>query len=149
MSVQLVGVLIQVNERAFAADAHKLILGSAYQYKADVQNPQVSLAIKKFSDEHGIPAQRFYNVLCIAYGADQELFADVVEKGFLPKERAEGCDGEYEKTAFAFKKLIGPYIDKKLALTRRPAMSAVLSLSGVDRTSQEPAKNDAADLKRS
>jgi hypothetical protein len=92
-------------------DAHKLILGSAYQYKADVQNPQVSLAIKKFSDEHGIPAQRFYNVLCIAYGADQELFADVVEKGFLPKD----CDGEYEQTAFAFKKLIGPHIDKKLA----------------------------------
>ena len=96
-------------------DAHRLILGSAYQYKADVQNPQVSLAIKKFSDEHEIPAQRFYNVLCIAYGADQKLFADVVEKGFLPKDRAEGCDGEYEQTAFAFKTLIGPYIDKKLA----------------------------------
>jgi hypothetical protein len=96
-------------------DARKLILGSAYQYKADVQNPQLSLAIKKFSDEHGIPAQRFFNVLCIAYGADQKLFADVVEKGFLPKERAEGCDGEYEQTAFAFKALIGPYIDKKLA----------------------------------
>jgi hypothetical protein len=88
-------------------------LGSAYQYKADVVSPQVPLT--KYADEHGIPAQRFFNVLCIAYGADQKLFSDVVEKGYLPKQRAEGCDLEYEQTAFAFKKLIGPYIDRNLA----------------------------------
>ena len=51
----------------------------------------------------------------IAYGADQKLFTDVVEKGYLPKARAEGCDGEYEQLAFAFKKLIDPYIDRTLA----------------------------------
>jgi hypothetical protein len=94
-------------------DARRLILGSAYQYKADVVSPQVPLT--KYADEHGIPAQRFFNVLCIAYGADQKLFADVVEKGYLPKKRAEGCDLEYDQTAFAFKKLIGPYIDQNLA----------------------------------
>jgi putative metallopeptidase DUF4344 len=94
-------------------DARRLILGSAYQYKADVVSPQVPLT--KYADEHGIPAQRFFNVLCIAYGADQKLFADVVEKGYLPKKRAEGCDLEYDQAAFAFKKLIGPYIDQNLA----------------------------------
>ena len=94
-------------------DARRLILGNAYQYKEDVVNPQVPLT--KYADEHGIPAQRFFNVLCLAYGADQKLFADVVEKGYLPKRRAEGCDLEYEQAAFAFKTLIGPYIDRKLA----------------------------------
>jgi hypothetical protein len=94
-------------------DARRLILGNAYQYKADVVNPQVPLT--KYADEHGIPAQRFFNVLCIAYGADQKLFADVVEKGYLPKKRAEGCYDEYEQLAFALKTLIGPYIDRKLA----------------------------------
>ncbi len=94
-------------------DARRLILGNAYQYKEDVVNPQVPLT--KYADEHGIPAQRFFNVLCIAYGADQKLFADVVEKGYLPKKRAEDCDVEYEQAAFAFKTLIGPYIDRKLA----------------------------------
>ncbi len=94
-------------------DARRLILGNAYQYKEDVVNPQVPLT--KYADEHGIPAQRFFNVLCIAYGADQKLFADVVEKGYLPKKRAEGCDVEYEQAAFAFKTLIGPYIDRTLA----------------------------------
>ena len=96
-----------------AADARRLILGNAYQYKEDVVNPQVPLT--KYADEHGIPAQRFFNVLFIAYGADRKLFADVVEKGYLPKKRAEGCDVEYDQAAFAFKTLIGPYIDRTLA----------------------------------
>jgi Putative metallopeptidase len=95
--------------------SHRLMLGTAYQYKADVENPQISLEIKKFSNEHGLPAQRFFNVLCIAYGADQKKFADVVQKGYLPESRAEACEGEYEQTVFAFKTLIGPYIDKALA----------------------------------
>ena len=94
-------------------DARRLILGNAYQYREDVVNPQVPLT--KYADEHGIPAQRFFNVLCLAYGADQKLFADVVDKGYLPKQRAEGCDLEYEQAVFAFKALIGPHIDRKLA----------------------------------
>ena len=95
--------------------SHRLMLGSAYQYKAGVDNPQLTLEIKKFSNEHGIPAQRFFNVLCIAYGADEKMFADVVEKGYLPKSRAEQCGAEYDQTAFAFNKLIAPHIDKTLA----------------------------------
>jgi hypothetical protein len=93
-------------------DARRLILGNAYQYKEDVVNPQVPLT--KYADEHGIPAQRFFNVLCIAYGAAKKLFADVVEKGYLPKQRAEGCGVEYDQATFAFNTLIGPYIDRKL-----------------------------------
>jgi Putative metallopeptidase len=96
-------------------DAHRLIEGSAYQYKADLQKSQGSTAITKFANVHGTPAQRFYNVLCIAYGADQTLFADVVQKGYLPEDRADGCDGEYEQIAYAFKALIGPHLDKALA----------------------------------
>jgi hypothetical protein len=96
-------------------DARRLILGNAYQYKGDLQSSSVTLSMKKFADEHGTPGQRFYNVLCIAYGADKTLFADVVAKGYLPADRADGCEGEYQQVAFAFHKLIGPYIDRKLA----------------------------------
>jgi hypothetical protein len=96
-------------------DARRLILGSAYQYKADLQDPQVTMAIAKFSNVHGTPVQRFYNVLCIAYGADKKLFADVVEKKYLPEDRADGCEEEYEQAAFAFQKLIDPHIDKARA----------------------------------
>jgi hypothetical protein len=104
------------------ARARRLILGNAYQYKVDIPGTEVTLAMKKFSDEHGIPAQRFYNVLCVAYGADPKLFADVVEKNYLPRDRADGCEDEYRQISFAFKTLIGPHIDRaraKRALKRR------------------------------
>ena len=97
------------------ADARRLILGSAYQYKGDLAAPTVTLARQKFADEHGTPVQRFYNLLCMAYGADPKLFADVVTKDFLPKDRAEGCEDEYHQVDFAMQKLIGPSIDWRLA----------------------------------
>ena len=104
------------------ARARSLILGSAYQYKIDMPGTEVTLALNKFSDEHGIPAQRFYNVLCVAYGADPRLFSDIVEQNYLPRARAEGCEEEYRQISFAFKSLIGPHIDRiraKRALKRR------------------------------
>lgn len=97
-------------------EARRMILGSAYGYNIQMpQGPQVTVPINAFSDEHSLPAQRAYNVLCIAYGADKKLFADVVEKDFLPKKRAEGCAYEYEDLTFAMTKLIGPHIDKRIA----------------------------------
>jgi hypothetical protein len=38
-----------------------------------------------FSDEHGTPAQRLFNLLCIAYGSDKDLFADIVKQGYFPR----------------------------------------------------------------
>jgi Putative metallopeptidase len=96
-------------------EARRLILGAAYQYKGDLSSPTVTVAQQKFADEHGTPAQRFFNLLCMAYGADPKLFADVVEKGFLPKDRAEICESEYIQVTHAFNALIGPHIDRRLA----------------------------------
>ena len=55
------------------------------------------------------------NVLCIAYGADTELFGDIVSKGFLPESRAEFCEEEYEQVQDAVDLLIIPHIDLDLA----------------------------------
>jgi hypothetical protein len=97
------------------AEARRLIMGNAYQYKGDLQSTTVSMPLKKFADEHGTPSQRFYNVLCLAYGADKVLFADFVSKGYLPQDRAEGCEDEYAQLDYAFKRLIVPSVDVKLA----------------------------------
>jgi hypothetical protein len=91
------------------SDARRLIVGTAYAYNVDASKPTTKK--NPFADEHGLPAQRFYNLLCIAYGADSKLFADLVEKEYLPKDRAEGCEGEYKQVKYAVTKLIGPYID--------------------------------------
>jgi hypothetical protein len=96
-------------------EARRLIKGNAYQYKGDVQSSTVSMPLKKFANEHGTPSQRFFNVLCLAYGADKVLFADFVSKGYLPQERSEGCEDEYAQVDRAFRRLIMPSVDVKLA----------------------------------
>jgi hypothetical protein len=93
-------------------EARSSIAGVAFMYGREAQGEKPKL--ETFSDVHGISAQRFYNVLCLAYGADPALFADVVQKGYLPKSRAEGCGDEYKQVDYAFKKLISPSIDQAL-----------------------------------
>jgi hypothetical protein len=67
-----------------------------------------------FSDEHGTPSQRFYNNLCIAYGADPATFKEFVDAGMLPTARAENCAREYKQAEFAFAKTVLPYVDQDL-----------------------------------
>jgi hypothetical protein len=104
-----------VTLQAGKEEARRLMAGAAYQYKGGVQSESKTISTKSFADEHGTIAQRFFNILCLAYGADEELFKDIVANGYLPKERAEGCSDEYAQVAYAFNTLIGPYIDRKLA----------------------------------
>jgi len=97
--------------------AKDLITGAAYSYKKYVQGSQVSAPLAAFSDIHDAPAQRFYNMLCLAYGADPVLFAEFVEKDtieYLPKGRAHNCKREYEQVTFAFNGSIRPHIDERL-----------------------------------
>jgi putative metallopeptidase DUF4344 len=96
-------------------DARRLISGAAYSYRSAVQDSAAFVSLQAFSDMHSMPAQRFYNLLCIAYGADPTTFAYVVEEKYLPDARARDCKREYDEVAFAFKKLIGPHLDEALA----------------------------------
>jgi len=95
-------------------EARRLIMGAAYWYTDDLET-NVTIKPKEFSSVHGTPHQRFFNLLCIAYGSDHETFADLVEKGFLPEERAEDCKGEFQQAAYAFDRLIRPHMDEALA----------------------------------
>jgi hypothetical protein len=97
------------------SDARRLIGGAAYSYKKYLKNPTVTAPLKDFSDSHGAPQQRFFNLICLAYGADSNLFADFVDKGFLPAPRAKGCKYEYGSVAWAFRQLIVPHLDQQLA----------------------------------
>ena len=100
----------------------KLILGVAWAYAGElkVRRPRDlhrrRLQVTRHAtqaDEHGTTAQRLYNLLCIAHGSDKELFTDVVEKGFLPQQRAERCEDEYQQVDFAYKTLIAPHVDSR------------------------------------
>jgi hypothetical protein len=96
-------------------EARRLIGGVAHAYQTEAEAVTAPPAMTHFADVHGTPAQRFYNVLCIAYGADKQVFGYVVERGYLPKERAEDCEDEYRQVARAYEKLIGPHVDPSRA----------------------------------
>ena len=95
--------------------ARRLISGAAYYYRRNLQDQNVTVQLKAFSGAHSRPQQRFFNLLCIAYGANTAMFADLVAKDYLPKQRAAGCRREYGKVSFAFQTLIQPHIDPNLA----------------------------------
>jgi hypothetical protein len=96
-------------------EARRYIGGTAHAFLAEAKAATAPPTLEQFAKEHGTPAQRFYNVLCIAYGADPVYFGGMVTKSYLPKTRAENCADEYKQAAFAFNRLIGPHVDQRLA----------------------------------
>jgi len=89
-------------------------MGAVFAYMLEVQDTDPP-SMAEFADEHSTSEQRAFNLLCIAYGSDPELFEDVATWGGLPQERADICEEEYELIAIAYEKLIGPHIDPDLA----------------------------------
>jgi len=92
--------------------ARRTIVGAALLFRQMAVDQQPGTA--DYAAVHGLPAQRFINVLCIAYGAQPKLFADYVKQGFLPVFRVGYCRWEYQQIAHAFKTLISPHVDPVL-----------------------------------
>jgi hypothetical protein len=93
-------------------DARHLILGVAYLGSKQAQQEMASMAQQ--ADVHELPAQRYYNVLCMAYGDDPNLFADAIQFWHLPENRAKDCHYEYLRYQYAFRALIEPYLDMEM-----------------------------------
>jgi hypothetical protein len=98
-------------------ESRRLIRGAAWAWRAYLgdykRNPVVRTRISAFAGNHGLPEERFYNVLCLAYGADPVLFADSAE--YLPSTRLSNCAFEYRTLVNAFRKEISPHIDEERA----------------------------------
>jgi hypothetical protein len=100
--------------------ARRLLNGAAYFFEASDRTWTGS----DFSDPRGTEAQRFYNYLCVAYGADRRTFSDFVESqstgrglqrlDLLPQWRAERCPKEYNDLKWAFDSTIMPSVDQEL-----------------------------------
>src|SRR3954469_12038400 len=96
--------------RAGEGVARRVLGGAAWMYLHDAKGrlPDES----DFADVHGLDSQRFYNVLCMAHGSNPVSFKAMVDKGYLPKDRAETCADEFRQVAYAMKKLIDPSLDR-------------------------------------
>jgi hypothetical protein len=96
--------------------ARRLISGAAYGYRAYIKDlkekPSVTLALAAFSSDHGFPEERYFNLLCTAYGYDQKLFADEMSK--IPDSRVNKCKFEYDDLKWAFDETFKSHIDYAL-----------------------------------
>ena len=88
--------------------AERMLRAAAFMYDTDsARKPGED----DFADVHGLDRQRFYNVLCIAWGSDPKRYAFAKDLGKLPDERAEGCADEYHQVRYAVQTLIRKNVD--------------------------------------
>jgi Putative metallopeptidase len=90
--------------------AVKVMLGAARFF--EVSERQWNQA--DFASEQSPEAQRFYNYLCIAIGADPATFKYLVEQNTMPLRRAQRCQTEFLALREAFVQQILPHVDMQL-----------------------------------
>ena len=105
--------------------ARSAVGGVAYMYHMQANDKPLSAAVA--AEDHPLTQQRFFNLLCLAYGADPKTFGDVVEKGYLPKARAENCEIEYAQIEYAVKTLLRPHMNKVQVKKVRTKLTRKLS----------------------
>ena len=82
-------------------------LDAARSFAGETQEELDELA---FADEHSFDRQRFYNIICLLYGQNEQKFASLVEDGTLPEGRAGRCADEYARADKAWDALLAPYV---------------------------------------
>ncbi len=85
----------------------------------DVVEDEAELDDVAYWDEHGLSAQRFYNLACFVYGSNPGEYGDLVSEleGF--DERADQCPGEYRQKVRSWDILLAPHRKAK-ASTEAP-----------------------------
>jgi Putative metallopeptidase len=98
--------------------AKRLIGGAAWAWKAYIADyrthPLIQEQLAAFASNHGQPQERFYNLMCLAYGADPVTFADLTQDGYLPPNRAPDCKYEYKTLVDAFALQIESHVDQDM-----------------------------------
>ena len=101
------------------------ILGSAW-YLAQ----RGMLGTGFFSDAaRPLEAQRFYNYLCFAYGAQPKTYEFLVNGFNLPPERARLCREEFFKLRRAFRATFMRHVDRATARAREEAQELAAAMS--------------------
>ena len=111
-----------------------LVKGTAQVYLSWMnwyeRNPQGRLgtgALVAEASSHPTPAQRLYNLVCLAIGADQAKFESLGKAIDLPQDRAEDCDDEYTLHNTALERLLGQHTDPALEAEARKALQSFVS----------------------
>lgn len=90
--------------------ALRVLIGAAYFFEVSDR----TWTGTDFASVQSPEAQRLFNYLCIAYGADPATFKFLVDQGILPARRAGRCALEFFGLRAAFQKEILPHVDQAL-----------------------------------
>ncbi len=74
-----------------------------------IESKNSTLNKHNLADEHLLQEQRSYNSLCMTFGSNPTKYAYIVDKGYLPKDRAARCPNEYERMAQSWSELLAPW----------------------------------------
>jgi hypothetical protein len=96
-----------INLEELGEDGVKAVLAAAEAFQ--IESRASSNHARNMADEHLLQEQRFYNSLCMLYGSNPNKYPMIVEKGFLPKERAVRCPNEYQRTVESWQSLLEPW----------------------------------------
>lgn len=63
----------------------------------------------QFWDPHALTIQRFYQIICLIYGSNPKLYADLPQQVGMPKQRTTGCVGEFQRADAGLRWLLARY----------------------------------------
>lgn len=96
-----------INLKELGEDGVRAVYAAADAFA--IESKQSDNSKRNMADEHLLREQRFYNSLCMIYGSDPVKHAKIVGDGYLPKERAVRCRGEYQRAVDSWVNLLEPW----------------------------------------
>lgn len=97
-----------INLKELGEDGLRAVYAAADAFA--IESKQSDNSKRNLADEHLLREQRFYNSLCMIYGSNPaKHHQKIVEGGYLPKERAARCQGEYQRAVDSWISLLEPW----------------------------------------
>jgi hypothetical protein len=91
--------------------ASRTLRSTAWAFRHDARGRKLDET--DFADVHGLDAQRFYDLVCLAYGKDPVTFREAPARAGLPLDRAEECAAEWRQVRYGYQTVLGKYLDRK------------------------------------
>ncbi len=87
----------------------QILLSAAKVFARQSTRPSKEIYI----DPHSLNQQRYYNIVCMVYGASPEKYSSLVAKLNYPESRLNGCRQESESMLRNWGRLLKPYLKQR------------------------------------
>ncbi|MGE2714663.1 DUF4344 domain-containing metallopeptidase [Mycolicibacterium litorale] len=109
---QLAAVLLLEPDEGGTIDPADVGAAVAYARMFEANSEQDGGAAEDFPfwDVHEYDLARMYNFQCWIYGADPQGNAFIVDQGLVPEDRADSCEGEFDRMSRAWWDMLDPHL---------------------------------------